>query len=85
MSPNRADRQAKFRKLGEVISRFKKLTGDPDAHDYHTGAPVGFEMKRLDSKNRDENDPLNRDGCERTEIPLGPRFATPQWQRASYQ
>lgn len=74
-----AERREKFRNIGAAINLSK--TGDPNVPDYHTGRPSKFEFKRYDSFNRDTEDLLNRDGEGRTEVPLGPQFRTPQWER----
>lgn len=72
------ERREKFRKIGEAISKI----GDPDVRDYRTGGRSEFELKRFDALNRDADDPLNLDGRDHPEVPLGPRFNTPQWERS---
>lgn len=62
-----AARREKFKKLGAALSKI----GDPNAPHYYTGRDFAFEMKRYDS-----NDRLLH------EVPLGPRFGTPQWERS---
>lgn len=67
-SPKTEARREKFRKIGQAISAMK--IGDPDVPDYHTGRDSRFHMARYDSHDKDLH-----------EIPLGPQFKTPQWQR----
>lgn len=79
LSPKEIARRDKFKKLGQLISAMKP--GDPNAPDYHTGRQSSFETKRYDALNRDSEDPLNRTKEDKPEVPLGPRFNTPQWER----
>jgi hypothetical protein len=75
-----AERREKFRKIQHATVKANRV-GDPDIPDYWTGRESSFEMKRCDAQNRDATDLLNKDSRDRTEVPLGPRFNTPQWER----
>lgn len=72
-----AERREKFKRIGAAIGKI----GNPNIGDYHTGRASSFSMKRFDQKNRDSEDPLNKAQDDRTEVPFGPRFNTPQWER----
>jgi hypothetical protein len=80
MSPERLARAEKFQKIRQAISKM----GDPDVPDYHSGQESKFAMKRYDARQRIEMDEAET-FCywprRRVEVPLGPRFASPQWAR----
>lgn len=82
LSPQRAARQAKFKQIRRAISPPK--TGDPNVPDYHTGRASKFALKRYDARQRQEEDESGK-LCfwprRRVEIPFGPNFKTPQFQR----
>ena len=78
VSIKREARREKFRRIGAEIS---KLAGDPNVPDYYTGRESHFNIARGDSGSRDPQDPLNTDQRSRNEIPFGPRFKTPQYER----
>ncbi len=76
---SRAARAAKFKAIGKAIS------ASPSWHDRvdDSNKDQSFELKRYDTQNRDPDDPLNKDKRTRTEVPLGPRFKTPQDERTN--
>ncbi len=76
---SREARAAKFKAIGKAIS------ASPSWHDRvdDSDKDQAFELKRYDTQNRDPEDPLNTDKRARTEVPLGPRFKTPQWERTN--
>ncbi len=67
-------RSGKFKQIGAALSSFKPPTTDLD---YHTGKESEFDMQRGDAQNR----PLENFERGKTEIPFGPEFKTPQWER----
>lgn len=94
MSPKRAARNEKFQRIqseiaGEMTSQirsWRQRIGDPNAPDYWTGKRTSFEVKRYDAHHRDDVVsvgvpfcPWPRNECE---VPLGPKFNTPQYERA---
>lgn len=71
MSPKRAQRREKFRKIGEALSAMKPI-GDPDVNDYFTGKPSKFHVTAGAS-----------DLDQRIDIRYGPTMKTPQWVRTT--
>lgn len=77
-STKEISRADKFRKIGDAISGFKH-GDDYDGRDYYTGSALKMCPKRGDKLNREDQEVEGRG----TEIPLGPRFKTPQWEHTS--
>ncbi len=74
---SREARAAKFKAIGQAIA------ASPGWHDRvnDSDKDQAFQLKRYDTQNRDPEDPLNTDKRPRTQVPLGPRFKTPQYER----
>lgn len=70
ISEKKLIRQKLFKNIGKAISSLKR--GDPDVPDYLTGKASRFHIANGDQQNRDLH-----------EIPFGPDFKTPQWQRTA--
>lgn len=76
MNLKRAERMAKFKKIGQAINSL--TPNDLAWRDYR--GDHAFAMKNGDHGNRDDEDARNTLAKHRR-LAGGPRFSTPQWER----